>query len=99
MSVQASVVEITNKARAALENYSKFKVSVKTPFRFTYPKRITPAIEYMYKISKSKDPILPSGLRQCMKVLKIYLKLLLFFINLRIFDILNILITIIDPPI
>ncbi len=35
ISVQASVVEITNNARAALENYSKFKVSVNTPFLLT----------------------------------------------------------------
>ena len=47
MSVQASVVEMTNKARAAFENYSKFKVSVNTPFLLTCPKRITPATEYM----------------------------------------------------
>jgi hypothetical protein len=47
MSVQASVVEMTNKARAAFENYSKFKVSVNTPFLLTCPNRITPATEYM----------------------------------------------------
>jgi hypothetical protein len=64
MSVQASVVEITNKARAAFENYSKFSVSVSTPFLLTCPNRITPATEYIYNINTSKEPMFVRGLRQ-----------------------------------
>jgi hypothetical protein len=99
ISVHESVVEITNKARAAFENYSKFNVSVSTPFLLTFPNRITPTTEYMYRISKSKDPMFARGLRQCIKVLKIYLRLFVCLINLKILVIRNILITIADPPI
>ena len=99
ISVQESVVEITNKARAAFENYSKFKVSVNTPFLLTFPNKTTPTTEYKYRINKSKDPILARGLRQCIKVLKMYLRLLVYLINLKIFVIRNILMTIADPPI